>query len=254
MSSRIILLDIFSYSCMNCLRSLEFIKKIDRKYKRLGLDTILIHPPEWGFEKNKDNIASALKKYNITFPVMIDKNKKIIKKLNINFWPAQILMGDGKILYTHIGEGSYKKLERKIADFLKVKSKKIFKDEPVYSRFRAIYCGKSKHGRIIKLKNKIKFGILYKDGKWMQKNEFAIPISRKSSLTLLTKGRITSFAAESLNKKSIKVGIMLNDKFIKKMTINRPQSYDIIKLKNNKQQKLALTANPGLAIYSFSFQ
>ena len=82
--SKLILLDIFSYSCMNCLRSLEFIKKIDKKYGNFGLETILIHPPEWSFEKNSNNIINAMKKYRISLPMVIDKNKKILKKLTID--------------------------------------------------------------------------------------------------------------------------------------------------------------------------
>ena len=87
------------------------IKKIDKKYKKYGLETILIHPPEWEFEKNSETILHALKKRSITFPVVVDKHKKIIKKLGIDFWPTQIVMDDGKILYRHVGEGDYKKLE-----------------------------------------------------------------------------------------------------------------------------------------------
>ena len=54
--TELILLDIFSYSCMNCLRSLELIKKIDKKYKEFGLKTIIVHSPEWEFEKDSKNI------------------------------------------------------------------------------------------------------------------------------------------------------------------------------------------------------
>ena len=66
MKPKLILLDIFSYSCMNCLRSLEFIKQINGEYKKFGFKIIIIHPHEWEFEKNKKNILSAFKKYKIT--------------------------------------------------------------------------------------------------------------------------------------------------------------------------------------------
>ena len=84
---------------MNCLRSLEFIRRIDDKYKKSGLRTIIVHPPEWDFEKNNKNIIDAMKKYRIDLPIIIDKNKRILKKLKINFWPTQILIKNGKILY-----------------------------------------------------------------------------------------------------------------------------------------------------------
>jgi PHP family Zn ribbon phosphoesterase len=108
---------------MNCLRSLEFIKRIDDAYKKFGLRTILVHPPEWSFEKNISNIADAMKKYRINLQIIIDKDKKILKKLKTNFWPAQILIRNGKILYKHIGEGNYKKLEDKIVKLLNIHTK-----------------------------------------------------------------------------------------------------------------------------------
>ena len=70
---------------MNCLRSLEYIKKIDNKYKKYGLKTILIHSPEWEFETNSNNVLRAAKQYHIKIQIIIDKEKQIIKQLKINF-------------------------------------------------------------------------------------------------------------------------------------------------------------------------
>ena len=142
MTQKLLLFDIFSYSCMNCLRSLDYIKKINNKYKKYGLKTILIHPPEWEFEKNGNNILHSIKKQKIKFPIIIDKDKKLIKKLKINFWPSQVLIKSSKnpknflghkksqrdffvnnrIIYKHTGEGNYKALENKIIDILKIKT------------------------------------------------------------------------------------------------------------------------------------
>lgn len=253
-SSNLILLDIFSYSCMNCLRSLGFIKKLKKKYRKFGLETILVHAPEWRFEKDSKNIAYALKKYKIDIPVIIDKDKKIIKKFKVDFWPSQILISNEKILYKRIGEGSYKKLENKISELLNANTERIFNKEPIYSKFPALYAGKRKKGKIKEFKNKLKYGIIYKKGKWSQKNEFIQSSGRINSLTILTKGRIISFVAETMGNKPAKIIIRLNDKYAKNLTVNNPRLYKILKLKNNKRQKLTIIAKPDLAIYSFSFQ
>ena len=137
-AKELFLFDIFSYSCMNCLRSLDYIKKIDDKYRKYGLKTILIHPPEWNFEKDGSNIIRAAEKYRIKMPIIIDKNKKIIKKLKINFWPTQILIKDRKMLYKHIGEGNYKALEDNIIRTLKIKTKSAFNKEPKYPKLQAV--------------------------------------------------------------------------------------------------------------------
>lgn len=251
---KLVLLDVFSYSCMNCLRSLGFIKKIDSKYKGHGLKTILIHPPEWNFEKENRNIISAFKKCNLKLPVIIDKEKKIIKKLGISFWPAQILMQNGKVLYRHVGEGNYKKLENAILRFLKIKNKRIFGTEPEYSRFPAVYCGKRKNGKLVNSKNRLRFGVIYKNGKWAQKGEYLKSSGGRSSLTMLTKGKIINFVAKSMSKKAVNVDVKLNGKFIKRLAIRQPQLYNIIKLNASRQQKLNLTTKKNLAVYSFSFQ
>ena len=239
---------------MNCLRSLEFIKKIDKKYRKFGLGTIIIHPPEWEFEKESNNIAYALKKHNIRFPVIIDKNKKIIKRYGIDFWPTQILIMGGKILYKHVGEGNYKALEKKIIRFLQIKAKEIFNKEPVYSKFPTLYAGKRKHGKIADFKKSLKFGIVYKDCTWLQKEEFIQSVGNNNSLIILTKGKAINLVAKSLDKKTIKVDLKIKGKLVKKIPINKPRLYNIAKLGNNKPQELKLIAKRDLAVYSFSFQ
>lgn len=250
----IVLLDIFSYSCMNCLRSLDFIKKIAKKYKAFGLETILIHPPEWNFEKNKKNVVYSLKKYKISFPVIIDSDKKITKKLKIDFWPAQILVKDDKILYRHIGEGNYAKLEDAVRRFLKISPKRIFGKEPGYKKFPTLYCGRRKNGRVANFRRDLKFGIVYKRGKWLQKGESLQHAGKEGSLAISTKGRLINFVAESINGKVAKVKVKLDGKHIKDLTINRPQLYGITKLKESKPQILTIATNRNLAVYSFSFQ
>ena len=250
-AKELFLFDIFSYSCMNCLRSLNYIKKIDDKYRKYGLKTILIHPPEWDFEKDGNNIIRAAKKYKIKMPIIIDKNKKIIKKLRINFWPTQVLIWDNKVLYKHIGEGSYKRLEGKIVKALKIKSDAVFNNEPKCTKFPTVYAGKRKNGIILELKDKLNFGVIYKKGAWKQNNE---SLAGKGSLAIKTKGKVVSMVASSIKKKTIKINIKLNNKTNKNMSINEPQLYNLIKLKTNKSKILELSAKSKIAVYSFAFK
>ena len=252
--AKLLLLDIFSYSCMNCLRSLKYIKKIDKKYKKYGLKTIIIHPPEWNFEKQSSNILEAAIKYKIKIPIIIDKDEWIIKKLNVDFWPTQILIKENKILYRHIGEGNYQGLEKSIMKNLSVKSKKEFAHEPRYSKFPTIYCGKKKKGKIRNLNNKLKFGVIYIDNNWIQKNEFIQSLNNNAKLSIKTKGKKINFIAESLSGNPVKTFIKINNKKSKTISINKPQLYSIIKLNNNKENILNIITNKNIAIYSFSFQ
>ncbi len=247
-----VLLDIFSYSCMNCLRSLDYIKKINKKYGKYGLNTILIHPPEWEFEKNKNNITNALKKYNISFPIILDKDKNLIKKLGIDFWPTQALIHNNQIVYKHIGEGNYKLLEKKIRQILGVNPKKIFSREPMYSKFPTIYLGKKKKGKIIHKKGILRFGLIYADGKWVQTGEYFQHIGKKGSLAIVTKGSIIYAVAKA--KKKANVLVTVDNKQHRKITVSNPNLYLIAKLKDNRCHNLTLTTKRNLAVYSFAFR
>ena len=253
MNSGLVLLDIFSYSCMNCLRSLQSIKKIDRIYKKHGLKIVLVHPPEWYFEKNINNVLSGMKKSNINFPLIVDNNKKIIKKFKIRFWPTQILLKDGKVVYKHIGEGNYSKLEDSIIKILKIKRIRYFKKEPKFSKFPTIYLGKGKNGNISKTIYHEKFGTVFISGKWVQKEEF-LQSKGIGSLTLLIKGSVINFVAESKSQKPVNVKISVDGKFIKNIKAKNPGLYNIARLSGTKERKLTLNANKNLAVYSFSFQ
>ena len=252
-SGKIILLDIFSYSCMNCLRSLRFIKKIDKQYKKYGLETILVHPPEWRFEKDSNNILYILKKHKIKIPIVIDKNKKLIRELDVDFWPTQIVMDDGKILYRHVGEGNYKKLENAIRNILKAEPKRIFNREPEYSKFPPLYMGKRKKGRIVKRIGELRLGSVYTEGKWAQKEE-CLENKGAASLAIQTKGKIVNIVAKAIRDKPAAIFIMLGDKPLRRIVINRPDLYPLVRIKGSKQHTLTLMTKSKIAVYSFSFE
>jgi len=117
---KVILLDMWTYSCINCQRTLPHIKEWHRKYEDDGLLVIGNHAPEFDFEKKRSNVEDAVEKYNITYPVVIDNNYGTWNAYNNRYWPQKYLIGvDGFIRYEHIGEGRYDKTEQKIRELLK---------------------------------------------------------------------------------------------------------------------------------------
>ena len=260
-SAKIELLDIFSYSCMNCLRSLEYIGRLGGKYSKYGLKIIMVHVPEWEFEKNASNIQNAIRKYKIKFPKIIDKNRKLLKMMGVNFWPTQILIKDGKEIYRHTGEGNYRLLEHKIRKELKINKKELlFKTEPKYSKYPTVYAGSRKKGKVAELKNKetVNFGIIYAKGAFLQRKEYLESIGR-GLIKIKTKGKMTNIVAGHLVKKSITIQIHYNYAKNKKpnkkaIRINAPRLYNLIKSKSNNHKVLEIETDKGLAVYSFSFQ
>ena len=115
----VVLYDIWTYSCINCIRTLPYITSWDEKYSDQGLLIIGIHSPEFEFEKNPENVKIAIEKYNINYPVVLDNDMKTWKAFENNYWPRKYIADhEGNIRYDHIGEGGYQETEKIIQQLL----------------------------------------------------------------------------------------------------------------------------------------
>ena len=123
MEGKVILYDIWTYSCINCIRTLPFITSWDEKYSDHGLLIVGIHSPEFEFEKDPQNVKIAIEKYGITYPIVMDNDMKTWKAFENNYWPRKYIADhEGKIRYDHIGEGSYQETEKIIQQLLDERS------------------------------------------------------------------------------------------------------------------------------------
>lgn len=119
LKGKVVLVDFWAYSCINCLRSMPYIEAWARKYKDSGLVVIGVHTPEFRFGRNIANVRRAVEKFNITFPVALDSNYAIWNAFHNEFWPADYFIGaDGRVRYEHFGEGDYAESERWIQKLL----------------------------------------------------------------------------------------------------------------------------------------
>jgi thiol-disulfide isomerase/thioredoxin len=117
---KVVLVDFWTYTCINSLRPLPYVKNWAAKYKDAGLVVIGVHTPELSFEKERVNVENALGDLKVTYPVAIDSNYRIWQAFNNQYWPAQYLIdGKGRIRYHHFGEGEYGESERVIQALLK---------------------------------------------------------------------------------------------------------------------------------------
>lgn len=117
---KIVLVDFFTYSCINCQRTFPYVKNWWDKYQDSGLIIIGVEAPEFEFEKDPKNLEKALKQYQIDWPVVLDKDHKVWDSYNNRAWPSKYLIDQtGKIIYTHVGEGNYLETEREIQEALK---------------------------------------------------------------------------------------------------------------------------------------
>jgi thiol-disulfide isomerase/thioredoxin len=120
LKGHVVLVDFWTYSCINCLRSIPFVRAWADKYKASGLVVIGVHTPEFAFEKDLDNVRRAVSDLKITYPVALDNDYKIWKAFNNSYWPADYLVdATGRIRHHHFGEGKYDETEQQIQDLLK---------------------------------------------------------------------------------------------------------------------------------------
>ena len=120
LKGKVVLIDFWTYSCINCLRAIPYTEAWSEKYKGDGLVVIGVHTPEFAFEKDQGNVSKAVRDLKITYPVANDSNYAIWKAFHNEYWPAHYFIDrQGKIRYHHFGEGEYEKSEQVIQQLLK---------------------------------------------------------------------------------------------------------------------------------------
>ena len=117
---KIVVVDIWTYSCINSLRQLPYLQSWAAKYKSQGLVVIGVHAPEFAFEKVPANVDSAVRELNVAYPVVIDSDHNIWRAFHNQYWPADYFVdAKGRIRHHHFGEGDYEEAERVIQELLR---------------------------------------------------------------------------------------------------------------------------------------
>ncbi|GAB7532933.1 cytochrome c biogenesis protein DipZ [Pseudomonas sp. 3A(2025)] len=120
LKGKVVLVDFWTYSCINCLRSLPYVKAWAEKYRDQGLVVIGVHAPEFAFERDIDNVKKATRDLGVNYPVAIDNDYAIWRAFNNQYWPAHYFIdANGNIRYHHFGEGKYDESERVIQQLLR---------------------------------------------------------------------------------------------------------------------------------------
>ena len=117
---KVVLVDFWTYSCINCLRTLPYLKAWDEKYRAHGLVIVGVHAPEFAFEYDLQNVSKAVNDLGIRYPVALDNQYTIWNTFNNRYWPAHYLIdAQGRVRHQHFGEGAYEETELMIQSLLK---------------------------------------------------------------------------------------------------------------------------------------
>ncbi|OWW19325.1 hypothetical protein AYR66_07230 [Noviherbaspirillum denitrificans] len=127
LKGKVVLVDFWTYSCINCIRTIPYIRAWADKYRDSGLVVLGVHTPEFQFEQDLSNIHAAMDRFRIDFPVAVDSGYRIWQSFGNRAWPAVYLVdGGGNIRYRQFGEGSYESTERAIQALLREAGKNSF--------------------------------------------------------------------------------------------------------------------------------
>lgn len=131
LKGKVVLVDFWTYSCINCLRSLPYVKAWYEKYKDKGLVVVGVHTPEFDFEKERANVEARIKKLGVNHPVAMDNDMAIWDAFHNQYWPAHYFVDKmGRIRYHHYGEGKYAESEHVIQQLLGIDDTSVVQINP----------------------------------------------------------------------------------------------------------------------------
>jgi thiol-disulfide isomerase/thioredoxin len=121
LAGKVVVYDFWTYSCVNCVRTLPYLRAWYDRYTRDGLVLIGVHSPEFDFENVRANVEAATRRLGVTWPVAVDNDHHVWDSFKANYWPEKYVADrDGKIRYNHIGEGGYSETEDVLRSLLGV--------------------------------------------------------------------------------------------------------------------------------------
>jgi thiol-disulfide isomerase/thioredoxin len=289
---KVVLIDFWTYSCINCQRTTPYLNGWYKKYEDKGLVIIGIHTPEFDFEKVYDNVKAAVDREGIKYPVVLDNDYSTWNAYENRFWPRKYLIDiDGYVVYDHIGEGSYAETEKEIqkalqerqkvlglnqtidtsifnpADAVTVDSSKVQSPESYFGSSRNQYFGNGNKGvagvQKLSLPSTIQANTLYLDGTWDIQGESAKSTSASAKIVYKYNAKDIYFVGSS--EKGVKVTIMEDGKIVGKDKGADVSADGTVMIKENRLYKLIqasdyaehtieiIIENPGLEVFAFTF-
>jgi thiol-disulfide isomerase/thioredoxin len=289
--NKVVLIDFWTYSCINCQRTLPYLRAWYDKYHDMGLEIIAIHTPEFAFEKVKSNVQKAVDGFGLEYPSVLDNDYATWNAFGNQYWPRKYLIDiDGFIVYDHIGEGSYEETERAIqralaereerlgmegsigtdvvapAGVVSVDSEGLGSPETYFGAGRNEYLGNGKKFaagvQSLSVPEKTYPNTLYLGGTWNISEEYSLSQSA-GSIVYTYKARDVYFVASATSM--VKVELLLDGKPIGSaggadvasdgtVTINENRLYHLVHTPEYGQHTLEIKIDTaGLDAYTFTF-
>lgn len=282
---KIILVDFWTYSCINCMRTTPYLNAWYEKYAKDGLVIVGVHTPEFDFEKDYNNVNAAVIREGIKYPVVLDNNHGTWNAYQNRYWPRKYLIDqNGNIRYDHIGEGGYEETESMIQKLLieagaSTDSKKVSSEIKSETDFLSIgspelYLGYAfaraplgnKEGFVpnaiidYKLADKISPNLVYLEGRWKNNADNMELDSDSGVVVLHYLAKNVNIVASGTNE----LEIFIDDKPVGlaagsdvdsygKVKIDSERLYNIVSDREYSEHILKIKANKKFKLYTFTF-
>lgn len=280
LKGKVVLLDIWTYSCINCQRTLPYINDWYAKYKDQGLVVVGLHTPEFSFERIQSNVEKAVDRFGIKYPVVLDNDYSTWNALGNQFWPRKYLVDiDGYIVYDHIGEGNYEETEKAIQNALKERAARMGMEDKVSTtttkpadvvtvdtskvKSPETYFGSSRNEYLANgtafrsgeqtftVPSNISFNKLYLGGIWNMSYEYA---ESKSAGSVVFSYEAKNVYITAGSAEGVEVEIYKDDVFIKNVLIKDETLYQLIQDTEYGKHRLRIVIpKAGLQAFTFTF-
>ncbi len=252
LKGKVVLVDFWTYSCINCIRTFPHVTQWYEKYKDEGLVIVGVHTPEFVFEKNPANVKKAIDQYKIKYPVAQDNDYLTWQAYNNQYWPAHYLINkEGHIVYTHFGEGNYEITENTIRSLLHMPAIEMEdSSEKNQAKTPEIYFGTSRLEYLSKEKElpPNRFSL---EGEWDLRSEFA-ELRSSGSIQLRFNAAKVHFVAESVEP--VRAEVFIDNKKIRDLIIEASDLYTLFEAETAADRVIEIRfEQPGVKAFTFTF-
>ncbi len=250
---KIILVDFWTYSCINCQRTIPYLNDWYKKYHDAGLEIVGVHTPEFDFEKDKANVARAIEKFGIKYPVVQDNDYGTWNAYGNLYWPREYLIDkNGCIVHDQIGEGNYAETEAKIRELLGLtgSTNTLNMPAPATGITPELYLGTARSD------NRLGSGQDQAElvGDWVFTSEAASNKQAGAKIVLRYNAQKVFVVAGSPSGEQIIVDVYQDSKLIKTITITNHDLYPLVENPKSAGHILELRIkNPNLQLFTFTF-
>ena len=275
----VVLVDFWTYSCINCQRTIPYLSAWHERYGGSGLTIIGVHTPEFEFEQELTNVQRAVEQFDIEYPVVLDNDYSTWKSYHNRYWPRKYLIDiDGFVVYDHIGEGGYEETEAKIRELLAERAARrgeaapgtsdlvsddVRADAPSGGVTPETYFGASRNtalGNIIRgrvgvqeaaVPGTLAQDVTYLGGTWNIHDEYAESVGA-GTIVLSYRAKVVNIVASS--DAPVRVSVVQDGKKVKAITIEDATLYELVRSDESGVHTLELEISEGgLRAFTFTF-